>query len=1296
MNGVNRSSILALVGAFIAGGLLVCQAADWRGRVADERLRSNLLRQAESIARSIDPNSVKALSFTPDDKDNPVFQRLRGHMTAYAGILKVRGLYSMAIRNGSIVFGPENYAENDSQASPPGTVHEQPSENVILIFKNGRPFVEGPETDEYGTFVSAVAPVLEPRTGEVLMIVGLDIEASDWQAEIYGIRLRAGIYATGMMVTLGGLTLVVLRRRRTKEPQGVLSFAEAYLVGGIALFGAFISATALYDNETMNRREVFALMADAHSTSLQHSFNHLKNCQMGSITRFFEGSNQVDKNEFLLYAAPLVQQGGVRFIQWVPKVSAEEKEAFEKIGKVQTLPKFSIWRQADDGTRIPVAGGQDYYPVWYVAPLVGHESFLGYDMNSDPVLHTAIEKLAKTGLSVCAGPTILPPDRNWQADISILSPVFSVMEEKRLLLGFGFAAISLQNFLRLSLPSLSISEEAPVVIAIYQLEAGREPIMLVSSSQLDERESLVQDFMGRNYGKSFLVYPGFFLDRTFAVVVHLGPKFLKDHPELVWRVTFIIGLLLTVALSTLTVLVLRGRRNLEMKVRERTAELSESEARLEQLNQCLLNLQTDNQANISSLTICCCALLKAGGAIYYRKGDGVVLSTGKYTLPVGFNHDQKPVGHICLEVINNDSELMVIRETQSAAYENTDTDSNGLVKTYMAAVVHENGKPHGSICVIFDGGVEPNNDDKHIIQIIASAIGAEENREMTLKQLQRRQAFEHELLEVSGRFINISTNDTDAAIEDSLRRIGSFCKVDRSYVFLFNHNRQTMSNTHEWCGEGIQTERDNLQDIPFSELPALMESLKALEIVCIPNVSELTDTWKNERQLLKRQGILSLVITPLAQSERLIGFIGFEAVKRSYEWEEWQFTMLRIFADRLSGAVERKRAEEERNKLEVQLFEAQKLESVGTLAGGIAHDFNNLLQVIQGFAEVLLMKKQETDPDQKALTSILHAARSGADLVLRILAFSRKSRINPEPLDLNTQIEQASKLLSRTIPRTIDVELRLEERLELVNADAIQIEQVLMNLTLNAVDAMPEGGKLTIETKNVNLNQTLCEAHLDGNPCDLVQLCVSDTGQGMDMETLKHMFEPFFTTKGVGRGTGLGLSVVYGIVKQHGGDITCESTLGKGTIFNIYLPIAQPQAQPESPLLDSGLCGGTETILLVDDEEEVRNWGKMILEENGYTVLTARNGKDALNIYRTEMNRISLVVLDLIMPELDGRQCIRELLKINPGLKVLVQSGVASGSAAVKSLDLGARGFVRKPYRVSEFLKAVNQILREA
>ncbi|MFH0957502.1 MAG: ATP-binding protein [Pseudomonadota bacterium] len=842
-----------------------------------------------------------------------------------------------------------------------------------------------------------------------------------------------------------------------------------------------------------------------------------------------------------------------------------------------------------------------------------------------------------------------------------------------------------------------MADDPPAVIEIYQLEVARGPTMLVSSSQSDIRENWVKDFMGQSYGKSFLVYPSFFLDKTFAVVVHLGPKFLKDHPELVWRVTFFIGLLLTAALTALTVFVSRGRRHLEIKVRERTAKLSESEKRLDRLNQCLLSLETDNQANIARLAICCGELLGTDSVIYYRVEEGVVFSTGEYSLPLGFKAADRPNGHICLDVVNNESGLMVIRDLQSSTNENTTPCRvDCSAKTYMAATVNRNRKPHGSLCVIFKGGSEPSNDDRHIIQIIASAIGVEEDREMALKQLQRRQAFEHELQEVSGRFINVATADTDAAIQDALRRIGSFCKVDRCYVFLFNHHQQTMSNTHEWCADGIQAEKANLQDIPFAGLPAFMKALKALEMVHIPHVSELTDAWKNERNHLEPQGILSLLVAPLEQSERLIGFVGFDSVTKLYDWEEWQFTMLRIFADRLTGALERKRGEEEREKLEIQLFQAQKLESIGTLAGGIAHDFNNLLQVIQGFAELLLMKKQETDSDRNALMSILHAAQSGADLVLRILAFSRKTNINPEPINLNNQIEQASKLLSRTIPKTIDVELRLEEMLELVSADAIQIEQVLMNLALNAVDAMPEGGKLTIETKNVILNDSMNEVHLDCNPISSVQLSISDTGQGMDAEILKHMFEPFFTTKGVGRGTGLGLSVVYGIVKQHGGDITCESELGKGTTFKIYLPVAQPKSQPKDPREDLDLSGGTETILLVDDEDEVRKYGRTILEKSGYKVLTATNGREALNTYKQEMNRISLVILDLIMPELDGRECIGELLKINPDLRILVQSGVASGSAAVKSLDLGARGFVRKPYRVREFLQAVREILTEA
>jgi PAS domain S-box-containing protein len=376
-----------------------------------------------------------------------------------------------------------------------------------------------------------------------------------------------------------------------------------------------------------------------------------------------------------------------------------------------------------------------------------------------------------------------------------------------------------------------------------------------------------------------------------------------------------------------------------------------------------------------------------------------------------------------------------------------------------------------------------------------------------------------------------------------------------------------------------------------------------------------------------------------------------------------------------------------------QLVQAQRMEAIGTLAGGIAHDFNNLLTVILGFSELLLIGKDERDPSYADLQKVNLAARNGADLVQRILAFSRKKEMNPKPLDLNHEIEQVKKLLTRIVPKMIDIDLVLSDELQPVNADPVQIEQVLMNLAVNARDAMPDGGKLTIETKNAVLDDEYCRTHLEAKPGYYVLLSVSDTGQGMDRQTLNHIFEPFFTTKEKGRGTGLGLSMVYGIVKQHQGQITCYSELGYGTTFRIYLPAIDSETKSEPLTSKSGLMLGSETVLLVDDEEMIRGLGKRILERFGYTVLTATNGREALDVFEKQRTRIDLVILDLIMPEMGGRQCLDALLKLDPNVKVLIASGYSDTGQTGDMTETAAKGFVSKPYQMKQMLEAVRKAL---
>jgi two-component system, cell cycle sensor histidine kinase and response regulator CckA len=379
--------------------------------------------------------------------------------------------------------------------------------------------------------------------------------------------------------------------------------------------------------------------------------------------------------------------------------------------------------------------------------------------------------------------------------------------------------------------------------------------------------------------------------------------------------------------------------------------------------------------------------------------------------------------------------------------------------------------------------------------------------------------------------------------------------------------------------------------------------------------------------------------------------------------------------------------------LQQQLLQSQKMEAIGTLAGGIAHDFNNLLQVTLGYSELLLADKSEDDPECADLQRIVQAARSGAELVQRLLAFSRKLEPRLESVNLNKQIVKVEKLLQRTIPKMIDIQLDLDQDLANVKADPAQMEQVLVNLALNARDAMPEGGLLAVRTSSVFLEDDYCRLHAEATPGRNVLLSVSDTGHGMSRDTLDHIFEPFFTTKELGRGTGLGLAMVYGIVNQHGGHITAHSEPGSGSEFKIYLPSVEISLEAAGEVPTDEPEFGTETILLVDDEQFVRELGERILTNAGYTVLGAGDGLDAREVFRREKDRISLVILDLVMPSMGGQECLKELRKIDPEVKILIASGYAGDTELPESLTADSVGFVSKPFRIRELLRQVRRAL---
>ena len=297
------------------------------------------------------------------------------------------------------------------------------------------------------------------------------------------------------------------------------------------------------------------------------------------------------------------------------------------------------------------------------------------------------------------------------------------------------------------------------------------------------------------------------------------------------------------------------------------------------------------------------------------------------------------------------------------------------------------------------------------------------------------------------------------------------------------------------------------------------------------------------------------------------------------------------------------------------------------------------------------------------------------------------------PLNINDEVKQVKTLLKRTIPRMIEIEFHLADDLRTVNADPAQLEQVLLNLGVNARDAMPDGGRLVIETENVTLDQEFCQTHMGAKAGDFVLLTVSDTGHGMDKATVEHIFEPFYTTKGIGQGTGLGLAMVYGTIKNHQGYINCYSEVGQGTAFKIYLPAIEQKAEIFRAEKTAAIQGGHETILVVDDEEWVREVAVEILEQYGYQVESAPDGERALEIYSEGKDEIDLVLLDLGMPGMGGKKCLERLVKFDPDVKVVIASGYSADGQVKETHKIGARGFIGKPYRLEDMLKKVREAL---
>jgi PAS domain S-box-containing protein len=547
-------------------------------------------------------------------------------------------------------------------------------------------------------------------------------------------------------------------------------------------------------------------------------------------------------------------------------------------------------------------------------------------------------------------------------------------------------------------------------------------------------------------------------------------------------------------------------------------------------------------------------------------------------------------------------------------------------------------------------------------------------------------------LALLNRIIAASAADlkVEALLELACRELAQAFELPLASAILLNPDKTSATIVAEYRS-GEQQSLLN-QTYQLADLTLLQDVLAHKVPVVVENVQS-DPRLGGTPEMIRRRGTVSMLVLPLLVSDAAIGALTVSAQEIRL-FSEAEINLAWRVAEQVAGALARLRLHQERRQLEEQYYQAQKMEAIGQLTAGVAHDFNNLLTAINGFAELIKMELLPADPLAEMIDKILHSGERAARLVSQLLAFSRKQIIAPQLLELNYIVDKLGKILPRIIGEHIEVKTSLDPDLGLIKADSYQIEQVIVNLAVNARDAMPQGGHLVIETANAVLDENFTATHLGVQPGDYILLSVSDTGSGMSEEVKAHLFEPFFTTKELGKGTGLGLATVYGIVKQNGGHIWVYSEVGLGATFKIYLPRVRDTELPSpQPKVAAEMPRGSETLLLVEDDMSVRELAQRVLEAQGYTVLVAPNGQAALELAGRHLAPIPLLLTDVVMPGMSGKVLAEQLVQTRPDLKVLFMSGYTDEAIAYHGILIPGVSLLQKPFSPINLARKVREVL---
>ncbi|MFA6356355.1 MAG: CHASE domain-containing protein [Candidatus Omnitrophota bacterium] len=561
---ITCSAVIVIAGAV---------TTQWMAARADRQMRIRLLLQATAIARQISVEQVQALSFTPSDKDNFVFQRLHTQMAAYTSAIKSSfgtegkylGIYSMLMRDGIIFFGPENVNPGELHSALPGTTYERPPYELLKVFDSGLPLTFGPYTDEFGTSISAFAPVLDPRTGRVMLVVGMDFEATDWGADIAAVSRLPAILTLVLLLIVAGSSFLVIKRDRIapEKRKGLVRNADAVIAAVFGLAVTLIAAYLVHISERYDRGETFQQLAASKTFGFTQAMKDIRDDYLEGFSRFIESRPDMDLKQFNEYAGFLGRNPAVQAWVWIPKVTEAEKEDFVRRIRSESMTKYIIWQPDANGEPVPAAGREEYYPVCYLEPLPGNERVLGFDLGSEARRAEALKNAERTGLVTSSDVINLMNEKRGERGIAILRPVY----HDGSLRGFALAAVVIETLLKKYILDEPFAERPMALVDLYELSESSPGISVASTS----REHMRADM------KNSVVMPVFAFGKAYAVLAHPGSGFNDLYPAWAGWLAGAIGMAFT-ASSVLFIAFLSGRGTiLEKQVRQRTNELRASE-----------------------------------------------------------------------------------------------------------------------------------------------------------------------------------------------------------------------------------------------------------------------------------------------------------------------------------------------------------------------------------------------------------------------------------------------------------------------------------------------------------------------------------------------------------------------------------------------------------------------------------------------------------------------------------------------------------------------------------------------